>query len=93
MLEDGKIDLVKLLSVIKNTINGFVNYCEQLNDEEDINNKILKTRQLVIIMTKQMQSYEEVMNINNNLIDDLKIENEELEKEVFTRKLFIYLFI
>lgn len=63
-------------------------------DDEEIKNKIFKTQQYVIDMTKKKKYYEEIMNKNSNLINDLNIKNEKLEKEVFTSKLFsLYLFI
>lgn len=81
---------MKLLTTIKNTLNDSINYCEQLNNEEVINNKMLKTEQLIIDMSKQMQSYKEIIQINYNLIDELKLKNEKLEKEVFTSKFITF---
>ncbi|XP_022172378.1 uncharacterized protein LOC111035164 [Myzus persicae] len=82
----GKVDLVKFLTIIKNTLNGYINWCEQLNDEENINMMVKESQQSVIDMTDQILSYEKHINILNSIVDNLKIENQVLYKEVFSSK-------
>ncbi|XP_026805336.1 uncharacterized protein LOC113548583 [Rhopalosiphum maidis] len=82
----GKVDLIKFLKTIKNTLNGYINWCEQLNDEGKINIMVQESQQSVIDMTEQILSYEKHINVLNNIIDNLKIENQVLYKEVFTDK-------
>lgn len=82
--DDGRVDLVKLLTIIKNTQKNCIIYCEELNDDEKINDKLLEAQQSVIVMTHQKQNYEKIIEIQNNAIDHLKIENQELEKEILS---------
>jgi len=88
----GKVDLVKFLKTIKNTLNGYINWCEHLNDEEKMNTMVKESQQSVIDMTEQILSYEKHINILNNIVDNLKIENQVLYKEVFTSKLIYYFY-
>lgn len=88
----GKVDLIKLLTTIKNTLNGYINWCEQLNDEEKMNIMVKESKQSVIDMTEQILSYEKHIKVLNNIIDNLKIENQVLYEEVFTSKLIYYYF-
>lgn len=81
-----------MLINIKNTLNGYINWCDQLNNEEKINEKILKVQETIIDMTEQMQCYEKLMKVQNNKIDNLKVHNEELELQVFTSKFIIYFY-
>ncbi|XP_025194944.1 uncharacterized protein LOC112594398 [Melanaphis sacchari] len=82
----GKVDLVKFLKTIKNTLNGYINWCEQLNDEGKINIMVQESQQSVADMTEQILSYEKHINVLNSIVDNLKIENQILYKEVFTGK-------
>lgn len=88
----GKVDLVKFLTIIKNTLNGYINWCEQLNDEENINMMVKESQQSVIDMTDQILSYEKHINILNSIVDNLKIENQVLYKEVFSSKSIYYFY-
>lgn len=91
-LNDGKVDLIELLINIKTILNSYINWCEQLNNEEKINEKISNIQQLIIDMTEQIQCYEKLMKVQNNKIDNLKIKNIELELHVFTGKFIIYFY-
>lgn len=88
---DGKLDLVKLLLSIKNTLNNYIHWCEQLNDEE-IQKKVLTAQQSVSDMIEQMHCYEKLIKVQSNIIDNLQIENQELHKEVFTGKFIKYVY-
>lgn len=83
---DGKVDLVKLLTIFKNNLNNCIICCEQMNDEGKMNDKLVEAQRSVNVMTKQKQNYEQLIEILNNVIDHLKIENQELEKEVLSGK-------
>lgn len=71
---------------IKHILNSYINWCEQLNNEEKISEKISIVQQSVIYMTEQIQCYEKLMNVQNSKIDNLKINNKKLELQVFTSK-------
>jgi len=86
----GKVDFVKFLKTVKNTLNEYINWCEQLNDERKINIMVQESQQSVIDMTEQILSYEKHLNVLNSIVDSLKIENQVLYKEVFTGKLISY---
>lgn len=79
-----------MLINIKTILNSYINWCEQLNDEEKINEKISKIQLLIIDMTEQIQCYEKLIKVQNNKIDNLKLNNKELELQVFTSKFIIY---
>jgi len=83
----GKVDLVKFLKTIKNTLNIYISWCEQLNDEGKLNIMVEESQKTVIDMTEQILSYEKHIKALNNIVDNLKIENQVLYKEVFTSKL------
>lgn len=71
-----------------------MNWCEQLNDERELKDKVLLAQQSVIDMTEQIQCYEKLMKIQSNIIDNLQIENQQLYKEVFTSKFtFTYTYL
>ncbi|XP_060875809.1 uncharacterized protein LOC132949066 [Metopolophium dirhodum] len=80
----GKVDLVKFLTTIKNTLSSYINWCEQLNDEGKMNTMVKESQQSVIDMTEQILSYEKHIEVLNNMVNNLKIENRVLYKEVFT---------
>ncbi|CAH1736440.1 unnamed protein product [Aphis gossypii] len=82
----GKVDFVTFLKTVKNTLNEYINWCEQLNDERKINIMVQESQQSVIDMTEQILSYEKHLNVLNSIVDNLKIENQVLYKEVFTGK-------
>ncbi|CAI6361446.1 unnamed protein product [Macrosiphum euphorbiae] len=82
----GKVDLVKFLTTIKNTLNSYINWCEQLDDESKMNTMVKESQQSVIDMTEQILSYEKHIEVLNNIVDNLKIENQVLYKEVFSSK-------
>lgn len=86
----GKVDFVKFLKTIKNTLNEYINWCEQLNDEGKINIMVQESQQSVIDMTEKILSYEKHLNVLNSIVDNLKIENQVLYKEVFTGMLISY---
>lgn len=86
-----KVDLIELLTTIKYTLNNYINWCDQLNNEEIMNENILKSQQTITDITEQMQCYEKLMEILINKIDKLKINNKELESQVFASKFIIYL--
>jgi len=88
----GKVDLVKFLKIIKNTLNSYINWCEQLNDEGKLNIMVKESQQSVIDMTEQILSYEKHIKALNNIVDNLKIENQVLYKEIFTSKLIYYFY-
>lgn len=87
MGNDEKLDLVKLLTTIKTILNDHINWCEQLKGDEEINDNLLKVRQSILDTTEQLQSYEQIMKTLNNIIDKLNIENQDLEKKVYSSKL------
>lgn len=89
---DGKVDLLKLLTTIKNNLNGCINWCDRLNDDEKIKYKILEAKQSVIDMIEQKECYEKLLNDQNNIIVHLQSSNEKLKNEIFTSKLIKYLF-
>ncbi|XP_001944251.2 uncharacterized protein LOC100166290 [Acyrthosiphon pisum] len=82
----GKVDLVKFLTTIKNTLNSYINWCEQLNEEGKMNTMVKESQQSVIDMAEQILSYEKHIEVLNNIVDNLKIENRVLHKEVFSSK-------
>jgi len=86
----GKVDLVKFLTTIKNTLNSYINWCEQLNDESKMNTMVKESQQSIIDMTEQILSYEKHIEVLNNIVDNLKIENQVLYKEVFSSKLIYF---
>jgi len=86
----GKVDFVKFLKTIKKTLDGYINWCEQLNNEGKINIMVQESQQSVIDMTEQILSYEKHLNVLNSIVDNLKIENQVLYKEVFTGMLISY---
>jgi len=90
MDNSGKVDLVKFLTTIKNTLSSYINWCEQLNDEGKMNTMVKESQQSVIDMTEQILSYEKHIEVLNNMVNNLKIENQVLYKEVFTSKLIYY---
>lgn len=61
-------------------------WCEKLEDEEEIDGKILEAKQLIIDLTDQMQCYKNTLKCQNNIIVNLKNENEMLNKKLFTSK-------
>jgi len=67
-----------------------MNWCEQLNDESELKDKVLSAQQSVMDMTEQMRCYEKLMKVQNYIIDNLQIENQQLHKEVFTSKFITY---
>jgi len=87
----GKVDLVKFLKTVKNTLNSFINWCEQLNNEGQINIMVQESQQSVIDMTEQILRYEKYIKVLINTVDNLKVENQVLYKEVFTSKLFLFI--
>lgn len=88
----GKVDLVKFLKTIKNTLNSYINWCEQLNDEGKLNIMVKESQQSVIDMTEQILSYGKHIKALNNIVDNLNIENQVLYKEIFTSKLIYYFY-
>lgn len=93
MGNDGKVDLVKFLTNLKNTLNDCIHWCEQLDDENNINIMLQESQQSVIDMTEQIKCYEIHIKVLTNLIDNLKIDRQVLDKEVFTSKLVSYYII
>ncbi|VVC42039.1 HAUS augmin-like complex subunit 6, N-terminal [Cinara cedri] len=85
---DGPIDFIKLLIIIKTTLNDYINWCEQLNNEKEIIEKIHETQQSINDMTDQIKCYKKIIEVLNNVIDRLKNENQILDDEVFNSKNF-----
>lgn len=83
------MDLVKLLTNIKNTLISCINWCQKLNDDEEIKNKVLELQQSINDIVEQMQCYKNLVQIQINLINNLEIENQELKKDIFTSKYII----
>lgn len=89
----GKVDLVKFLTTIKNTLNNYINLCEHLSDEGKMKTMVKESQQSAIDMTEQILSYEKHIVVLNNIVDNLKIKNRVLYKEVFTSKLIYYFYL
>lgn len=85
----GNVDLVKLLTVIKSTIRNHINWCEQINDEQTINDNILEVQKLVKDISDMIQCYKILLEQQNNVIENLQTENQKLDEEIFTSKLLI----
>lgn len=76
-----------MLTAIKYTLNDCINWCEQLNNERDIIERILEIQQSIADMTDQINCYKKIIQVLNNVIDNLKNENQALNNEVFSSKL------
>lgn len=83
MGNNGKLDLVILLTTTKNSLKDFFRRCEQLNNEEEMNNKLQKTEQLYNHKTEQLKCYEQIIKNLSSSIDNFEIENKEFEQKIF----------
>uniref|UniRef100_A0A2S2QV13 HAUS augmin-like complex subunit 6 N-terminal domain-containing protein n=1 Tax=Sipha flava TaxID=143950 RepID=A0A2S2QV13_9HEMI len=84
----GNIDLVKLLTIIKSSLKDHISWCEQINDEQTIDDNILEVQKSVVEMSEMMQCYKILLQQQNNVIENLEIENHKLDVEIFTKKSF-----
>lgn len=82
-----ELDFLKLLTNIKNTLNNNIDWCEKLNDDGEINDKVIEFKQSIIVMEEQMQCYENFVKFQKNLINNLQMANQELNEDIFTCKL------
>lgn len=76
-----------MLTIIRNTLNDCRNWCEQLNNEKEIVEKILEIQQSINDMADHIKCYKTITEVLDNEIDGLKNENEKLDIIVFSSKL------
>ncbi|XP_050542881.1 uncharacterized protein LOC126906343 isoform X2 [Daktulosphaira vitifoliae] len=84
---NGKTHLVKLLKIIKNSLDDFNRWCNHLDEkQEDIYNIVLETEKIAEKMSNQLKQYKTIAEHINDGINNLKLNNKNLEEEIFCDK-------
>lgn len=75
-----------MLTVIKSSLKDHISWCEEINDEQIINDNILEVQKSVTDMSEMIQCYKILLQQQNIVIENLEIENQKLDEEIFTSK-------